>query len=209
MKRSWQLNAALVKKSPNDGTALYLLSQAYAREGEFAAGKEGRALGAVAAVPGNGEGHFWLAECERHLNEAAEAEAEYRLYLKQTNFNSGALGNANYYVLGFLLGMGKKHHAAEQDIWREQQGQANLGICDCEYMQKRYDAATPFCEKALDPDAIGSLGELPPGRDLHRAGKRSCASGQYCLSQYSKHGRSSEGCQSQIRKCRNRESGYR
>jgi hypothetical protein len=52
-------------------------------------------------------------------------------------------------VLGFLLGMGKKHHAAEQDIWREQQGQANLGICDCEWLQKRYDAATPFCEKAL------------------------------------------------------------
>ena len=142
-----QLNAALVK-SPNDGTALYLLSQAYAREGDFAAGKKA-ALRAVAAAPGNGEGHFWLAECERHLNEAAEAEAEYRQYLKLTNFNSGALGNANYYVLGFLLGMGKKHHAAEQDIWREQQGQANLGICDCEFLQKRLDTATPFCEKAL------------------------------------------------------------
>ena len=142
-----QLNAALEKKT-NDGTALYLLSQAYAREGEFAAGKKA-ALRAVSVAPGNGEGHFWLAECERHLNEAAEAEAEYRQYLKQTNFNSGALGNANYYVLGFLLGMGKKHHAAEQDIWREQQGQANLGICDCEWMQKHYDAATPFCEKAL------------------------------------------------------------
>jgi uncharacterized caspase-like protein/tetratricopeptide (TPR) repeat protein len=142
-----QLNAAL-EKMPNDGTALYLLSQAYAREGEFAAGKKA-ALRAVSVAPGNGEGHFWLAECERHLNEAVEAEAEYRQYLKQTNFNSGVLGNANYYVLGFLLGMGKKHHAAEQDIWREQQGQANLGICDCEFMQKRYDAATPFCDKAL------------------------------------------------------------
>jgi uncharacterized caspase-like protein/tetratricopeptide (TPR) repeat protein len=142
-----QLNAAL-EKTPNDGTALYLLSQAYAREGEFAAGRKA-ALRAVSVAPGNGEGHFWLAECERHLDEAAEAEAEYRQYLKQTNFNSGALGNANYYVLGFLLGMGKKHHAAEQDIWREQQGQANLGICDCEFMQKRYDAATPFCDKAL------------------------------------------------------------
>jgi tetratricopeptide (TPR) repeat protein len=142
-----QLNAAIEKKT-NDGTALYLLSQAYAREGDFAAGKKA-ALRATSVAPGNGEGHFWLAECERHLNEAAEAEAEYRQYLKLTNFNSGALGNANYYVVGFLLGMGKKHHAAEQDIWKEQQGQANLGICDCEWMQKRYDAAIPFCEKAL------------------------------------------------------------
>ena len=143
-----QLNAAL-EKTPNDGTALYLLSQAYAREGEFSAGKKA-ALRATVAVPANGEGHFWLAECERHLNEAADAEAEYRQYLKLTNFNSGAMGNVNYYVVGFLLGMGKKHHAAEQDIWREQQGLANLGICDCESMEKRYDAAIPFCEKALN-----------------------------------------------------------
>jgi uncharacterized caspase-like protein/tetratricopeptide (TPR) repeat protein len=142
-----QLNAALEKEPKND-TALYLLSQTYAREGEFAAGKKA-ALRATEAAPGNGEGHFWLAECERHLNEAPEAEAEYRQYLRLTNFNSGALGNANYYIVGFLLGMGKKHHAAEQDIWREQQGQANLGICDCESMQKHYDAAVPFCEKAL------------------------------------------------------------
>ena len=54
-----------------------------------------------------------------------------------TNFNSGAGGQVNYYLAGFLLGMGKKHRAAEQDIWREQQGQANLGICDCEWMQER------------------------------------------------------------------------
>jgi tetratricopeptide (TPR) repeat protein len=143
-----QLNAAL-ERQPNDGTALYLLSQAYAREGEYASGKKA-ALRATEVAPGNGEGHFWLAECERHLNEASEAEAEYRQYLRQTNFNSGALGNANYYLVGFLLGMGSKHHAAEQDIWREQQGLANLGICDCEWMQKHFDAAIPFCEKALN-----------------------------------------------------------
>jgi len=142
-----QLNAALEKR-PGDGTAFYLLSQAYAREGEFAAGKKA-AMRATEIAPGNGEGHFWLAECERHLNEYSQAEAEYQQYLHLTNFNSGVLGNANYYVLGFLLGMGKKHHAAQQDIWREQQGQANLGICDCESMRKNYDIAAPFCEKAL------------------------------------------------------------
>lgn len=142
-----QLNAALQQK-PDDGTALYLLSQAYAREGDFTDGKAA-ALRAVKAAPGNGEAHFWLAECERHLNDAATAEAEYRQYLQLTNFNSGAMGNVNYYVAGFLLGIGRKHHAAQQDIWREQQGQANLGICDCEWMQKRDDAAIPYCQKAL------------------------------------------------------------
>jgi uncharacterized caspase-like protein/tetratricopeptide (TPR) repeat protein len=143
-----QLNSALQQR-PNDSTAFYLLSQAYARKGDFADGKSA-ALNAVKVAPSNGEAHFWLAECERHLNEASDAESEYKQYLSLTNYNSGALGAANYYILGSLLGVGKKHHAAEQDIWREQQGQANLGICDCEWMQKRDDVAIPFCKKALD-----------------------------------------------------------
>ena len=61
-------------------------------------------------------------------------------------FISGAAGQLNYYLAGFILGMGKKHRAAEQDIWRQQQGQANLGICDCEWMQKRNEAAIPYCQ---------------------------------------------------------------
>lgn len=142
-----QLNAALQQKA-DDATALYLLSQAYAREGDYGDGKSA-AQRAISAAPANGEAHFWLAECERHLNQAPEAEAEYRQYLQLTNFNSGIGGNVNYYVAGFLLGLGRKHQAAQQDIWREQQGQANLGICDCEWMQKRDDTAIPYCEKAL------------------------------------------------------------
>jgi tetratricopeptide (TPR) repeat protein len=142
-----QLNAALQMK-PEDGTALYLLSQAYARQEDFKDCKA-TALRAVKATPGNGEAHFWLAECQRHLNEPANAEAEYRQYLQLTNFNSGVGGQLNYYLAGFILGMGKKHRAAEQDIWRQQQGQANLGICDCEWMLKRNDAAIPYCQKAL------------------------------------------------------------
>jgi tetratricopeptide (TPR) repeat protein len=124
------------------------LSQAYAREDDYKDGKT-TALKAVKVTPANGEAHFWLAQCERHLGEAAEAEAEYRQYLQLTNFNSGAAGQVNYYVMGFLLGMGRKHRAAEQDIWRQQQGEANIGICDCEWLQKRYDGAIPFCQKAL------------------------------------------------------------
>jgi len=142
-----QLNVAL-QRQPDDGTALYLLSQAYAREGDFKSG-EAAATRAVKAAPANGEAHFWLAKCKRYLNDAAAAEAEYRQYLQLTNFNSGAGGQVNYYLAGFLLGLGKKHRAAQQDIWREQQGEANLGICDCEWMQKRNDAAIPYCLKAL------------------------------------------------------------
>jgi tetratricopeptide (TPR) repeat protein len=47
------------------------------------------------------------------------------------------------------LGIGSKRRAAQQDIWREMHGQANLGICDCEWMQKRDDQAIPYCQRAL------------------------------------------------------------
>ena len=143
-----QLNAALNQKS-NDATALYLLSQAYARKGDYEDGKSA-ALRSIKEAPSSGEAHFWLAECERHLNEAAEAEGEYKEYLSLSNYNSGVLGNANYIVLGTLVGFGRKHHAAERDIWREQQGQANLGICDCEWMQKHYEIAIQYCQTALE-----------------------------------------------------------
>jgi uncharacterized caspase-like protein/tetratricopeptide (TPR) repeat protein len=142
-----QLNAAL-QQTPGDGAALYVLSQAFARKGDFADGKTAAAH-AVQVTPANGEAHFWLAECERHLNEPAAAEPEYQQYLKLTNFNSGAAGKVDYYVAGFLLGIGSKRRAAQQDIWREMHGQAYLGICDCEWMQKRDDQAIPFCQKAL------------------------------------------------------------
>jgi tetratricopeptide (TPR) repeat protein len=143
-----QLNAAL-ERQPKNGTALYLLSVVYAREGDFDDGKTA-AVKAIAVAPGNGEAHFWLAQCERHLNQASDAEAEYKEYLRLTSFNSGVMGNANYYVLGFLFGVGQKHRAAQQDIWREQQGSANLGICDCEWMLKRFDVAVPYCDRALN-----------------------------------------------------------
>ena len=82
--------------------------------------KDGKAtaLKAVKASPANGEAHFWLAECERHLSEAPCRRRSIANICRLTNFNSGAGGQVNYYLVGFLLGMGKKHRAAEQDIWR-------------------------------------------------------------------------------------------
>ena len=45
--------------------------------------------------------------------------------------------------------MGSKKRATQQDIWRELRAQAFVGICDCEWMQKNYDAAATNCQKAL------------------------------------------------------------
>jgi len=77
------------------------------------------------------------------------AEREYNQYLALSNFDSGFGGKLNYYLAGYLFGAGSKTRAAQTDIWRELRGQANLGICDCLWMQKQYDAAIQSCQQAL------------------------------------------------------------
>ncbi len=138
----------VTRRDGENGVAWYLLSQAYARKAAFPQCKDA-AQHAVQFAPNNGEGHFWLAECERHLNQPADAEKEYSRYLELTNFDSGTAGKLNYYLVGSLLGMGKKTRAAQADIWKEQRGLAMVGMCDCEASQKHYTAAVPLCQKAL------------------------------------------------------------
>lgn len=66
----------VTRHAPDNGMAWYLLSQAFARKGSFQQGMDA-ASQAVRLTPANGEAHFWLAECERHLNKFDTAEAEY------------------------------------------------------------------------------------------------------------------------------------
>jgi tetratricopeptide (TPR) repeat protein len=124
------------------------MSQAYARKGSYQQGKDA-AERAVQFAPANGEAHFWLATCLRHLNQFAVAEHEYKTYLDLSNYDSGKAGKFSYYLLGYTLGVGKKRRAAQADIWRELRGEANLGICDCEALQKNFAEALPYCQKAL------------------------------------------------------------
>jgi len=143
-----QLNV-VTRREPERGMAWYLLSQAYARKADFADGKTA-AEKAVEITPKNAEAHFWLAECLRQLKDPTGAEREYQSYLALSNFDTGKAGQLNYYVAGFLLGMGKKKRATQSDIWKELRGQANLGLCDSEYMQKQLDPAIGYCQTALN-----------------------------------------------------------
>ena len=142
-----QLNT-VTRREPDRGMAWYLLSQAYARKADFTDGKTA-ALQAVKITPKNAEAHFWLAECLRQLKETNEAIAEYQNYLALSNFDTGKAGQLNYYLAGYLFGIGKKKRASQSDIWKELRGQANLGICDSEYLQKQLDPALVSCQTAL------------------------------------------------------------
>ncbi len=142
-----QLNV-VTDRQPNNGMGWYLLSQAFARKGDYKDGMTA-AQQAVAKTPNNAEAHFWLAECQRQLNMPADAIREYNRYIALSNFDSGFGGKLNYYLAGYLFGAGSKTRAAQTDIWRELRGQAYLGICDAEWMQKSYDAAIADCQHAL------------------------------------------------------------
>ncbi len=142
----------------NNGTAAYLLSQAFFRKGSYEdAVKAGR--DSVRLIPSKAEAHLWLADSLRLYDDSAKttadvpaAENEYSQYLALSNFQAGAGGKFNYYVMPWLIGTGSKKRAAQTDIWKELRAQANFGLCDCDYLMKHYDAAINHCEAALSYD---------------------------------------------------------
>ncbi len=139
---------AVIQRDANNGMAWYLESQAFVRKGSYEQGV-GAGRNATKFTPANAEAHLWLGEALRKANQCPEATPEYSQYLLLSSFNSGAGGQLNYYLLGSLFGMGRKSRAAQQDIWRELRAQANVGICDCQWMQKQFQAAAESCQKAL------------------------------------------------------------
>jgi tetratricopeptide (TPR) repeat protein len=142
-----QLNV-VTQRNAQDGMAWYLLSQAYARKADYEDGIQA-ARQAIQLTPNNAEAHFWLAESLRQKNGCSEAESQYGDYLSLSNFDSGTAGKVNYYVVGYLFGAGSKKRAAQTDIWKELRGQANTGLCDCEWMEKKFDSAIHYCQTAL------------------------------------------------------------
>lgn len=142
-----QLNV-VTQRDPKSGMAYYLLSQAFARKSDYDDAIQA-ARQAILLTPGNAEAHFWLAESLRQKNGCGEAEAQYSDYLSLSNFDSGKAGKLNYYLGGYLLGYGVKKRAAQADIWKELRGQANTGLCDCEFLQKKLDSAIRYCQTAL------------------------------------------------------------
>ncbi len=149
-----QLNFVM-QREPGNGTAFYLLSQAYFRKGAYdqavRSSKE-----AVKLIPHKAEAHLWLADSLRLYDDSLhvttdipDAESEYHQYLALSNFDSKFAGKLNYYVMPFLIGVGTKKRAAQTDIWKELRAQANFGLCDCEWLLKNWDSAIGYCEAAL------------------------------------------------------------
>jgi tetratricopeptide (TPR) repeat protein len=156
-----QLNT-VTQREPNNDVALRTLAQADRIKGLYDRAIEA-AQKAIQLAPTVGEPHLWLGDSLRLSNREAESEAEYLTYLKLTNFDPKLSGQLNYYVIGSLIGFGRRKRAAEQDIWRDLRSLAYFGLCDSEKRLKHYDTAIKFCQRSLsyspqDPFAHYAIG---------------------------------------------------
>jgi tetratricopeptide (TPR) repeat protein len=156
-----QINTVLVRDAKNV-EALTMQAQAY-RLKELYPQSIASATKAVALSPKASEPHLWMGDSLRLSGKLPEARTEYDQYLKLSDFDSHLGGQLNYFVLGSLFGVGKKHHAATHDIWSELRSLAWFGICDCERRQSQFDQAIASCQKSLsyypnDPFAHYALG---------------------------------------------------
>jgi tetratricopeptide (TPR) repeat protein len=145
-----QLNA-VVQRDKGNSLAWGLLAQALCRKDSFSESIDA-ARRAIKLNPSNAEVHLWLAESLRRSNLFKESIPEYDAYLKLSDFDSKLAGKLNYYVLGFVTGMGRKKRANLTDVWKELRSLAYFGLCDSERRIKNFDSAIQHCQLALGYD---------------------------------------------------------
>jgi len=156
-----QFNAVL-QRQPDHALALTNLAQAYRLKDLYPRSIEA-AREAIKLTPANAEPHLWLADSLRLSGKFADAKTEYGQYLSLSDFDSKLAGQLNYWVLGSLIGFGRKKRAAQQDIWKDLRSLAYFGLCDCDYRLSNYDSAIAYCQRSLaynsgDPYAHLALG---------------------------------------------------
>jgi tetratricopeptide (TPR) repeat protein len=160
----------VLQREPNNPLALRHLTQAYRLKGLYPQAIE-YAHKAIQFAPAEGEPHLWLGDSLRLSDRDAEAEVEYEKFLKLTNFDPTIGNQLNYWVLGSLIGFGRKHHAATRDIWQDLRSLSYFGLCDSERKLKHYDTAIAFCQKALNYSPDDAYAHYALGLSFVRKGE--------------------------------------
>jgi tetratricopeptide (TPR) repeat protein len=145
-----QLNAVTQRDSSN-AMAFYLEAEAYRLKEAYPQAIEA-ARTAIKLTPANAEAHLWLADSLRMSKAFQESTGEYVTYLKLSDFDTKLAGKLNYYVLGYIAGIGKKKRAAQTDTWRDLRSLAYFGLCDAERKQSHFETAVGYCQKSLAYD---------------------------------------------------------
>ena len=148
----------VIQRDPKQTQAHYLLAEAFRIKGAYKASIQS-ARRAIELAPGNAEARLWLAESLRLSGsnpldkpQMEKAKMEYLEYLRLSDFDSKLAGKMNYYVVGFLVGKGKKKRAAQHDIWEDLRSLAYFGLCDCDRLLFNFRDAIGYCQKSLSYD---------------------------------------------------------
>ncbi len=142
----------VLQRNPKHVDALTMQAQAY-RFKELYPRAIAAANQAIQLAPKRAEPHLWLGDSLRLSGKYADAEPAYQDYLKLSDFDSKLAGKLNYYVIGSLIGLGRKKRAGTTDIWKDLRSLAYFGICDCERKLNRFDSAIAYCQRSLSYDA--------------------------------------------------------
>lgn len=145
-----QLNV-VTQRDTSNAMAFYLEAEAYRLKEAYPQAIEA-ARQAIKLAPANAEAHLWLADSLRMSGALQDSTGEYVSYLKLSDFDSKLAGRLNYYVLGYIAGIGRKKRAAQTDTWRDMRSLAYFGLCDAERKLSHYDAAVTYCQKSLAYD---------------------------------------------------------
>jgi Flp pilus assembly protein TadD len=146
-----QLNV-VTQRDKSNAVALYMQAQAYRMKDLYPQSIES-ARAAIQLAPAAAEPHLWLADSLRLSGHYPDASSEYTEYLRLSDFDSKLAGRMNYYVLGYLAGIGKKKRAAQTDTWRDLRSLAYFGLCDSERKQSHFELGVAYCQKSLAYDS--------------------------------------------------------
>ena len=145
-----QLNI-VTQRDKTNAVALYMQAQAYRMKELYSQAIES-ARASIQLAPAAAEPHLWLAESLRLSAKYPDASSEYAEYLRLSDFDSKLAGRMNYYVLGYLAGIGRKKRAAQTDTWRDMRSLAYFGLCDSERKQNHFELGVAYCQKSLAYD---------------------------------------------------------
>lgn len=161
----------VVSRDPKNENAWYLLSRAYDLKGSYEQAVDASRT-AIKLAPKNAEAHFMLAEALRKSLKWNAARAEYESYLSLSAFDSKLAGQLSYYVLGSLIGMGKRSQASQKDIWKDLQILSYFGICDCDQRMGQFDRALENCNQALKLDSQDAMTHYATGLTYAKRAER-------------------------------------
>src|SRR5258708_5943182 len=139
-----QLSEA-VQREPRNALAYQHIAESYRIAGDYEQ-CVGAARTSVRLDPKIGASHLFLGDCLLLSGQLTLAKDSYQRSIKLSDFDPGAAGQLNYWVIGSLIGMGSKRAASRRDVNRDIRNLSYLGLCSCEVVAKLPEASVPDCQ---------------------------------------------------------------